>query len=487
MTLLALGSPKSWLARRILLSYVILAALFLASGGLLKVLKAGQLADHVTAVAPQPNASASEVNKAKIREAMTKLPSILAKLGIALLGVAAIGRLVRAIEPDEQPEPIEGQGGVRAFSVVDWLVPVALGGLVLAQVVGSINRPLRGDELENYQQHLTIPFTGMMTTMGGANNQLGFSILAWPCLRIFGDSPSSVRLPALLGAMLLPVVAYRSGMARFGRPGAMAVGLLVALWPDCVMAGMQGRSYSLLMVVGLIHVNVFQKFAMTGDRRSGLAFAVTMAAACTLHLWFVIVAGAELVFLAAIKLDDRLRGRLIGLRVPLRIETFLVFLTLGGLVTATVQAGILPKFAFVLTQKGTAASDGLAVFSSMAECLEGRAFDNDGIDPAYREIAGKDAARAVVAMAALAGFLACVVASRRDPTARFMVTYDLAVALTFFLVVTVEKPVYLYARFFVVLPMMMAWSAAMGWGAILSKRPARNPVAVPVRGKTVPA
>ena len=152
--------------------------------------------------------------------------------------------------------------------------------------------------------------------------------------------------------MLLPVVAYRYGSRDFGRSGATVLGLLLALWPDGLMAGMQGRSYSLLMLFALAHLYYFKRLATAPDRRSGLLFAATLAVACTLHIWFVIVAGAELLFLGLLKVAARLRWGIFGIRTPLRVETFLSLLTLGGLCAAVVQAGILPKFVFILTQKG---------------------------------------------------------------------------------------------------------------------------------------
>jgi len=60
------------------------------------------------------------------------------------------------------------------------------------------------------------------------------------------------------------------------------------------------------------------------------------------------------------------------------------------------------------------------------------------------------------------------------------------VALTFFGVVYAQKPVYLYARFFAVLPMILAWAGAQGWALLLAPRPATVAVAQPSAG-TVPA
>ena len=60
----------------------------------------------------------------------------------------------------------------------------------------------------------------------------------------------------------------------------------------------------------------------------------------------------------------------------------------------------------------------------------------------------------------MVGLLACVRAARKDPSARFLIVFFAVVATTFFLVVYAQKPVYLYSRFFAVLPMILAWACA---------------------------
>ncbi len=488
----AMGRSAAWMAGRVVLAYALGGVVVLASAGALKVFHGGAWAERVSAVAPAPNApNAERVNKRKIRDALAGLPPILARIGVALLAVAALGRLVRSIEPAEpqppEPGPTRGRDdarGRRPRPLADRLVPLALAALVLAQVGPPMGRPHRGDELENYDQHLKLPLGGTLTTMGGANNQLGFSVLAWASIRAFGDSPASVRLPALVGAMLLPVVAYRYASKRFGRGGATALGLALALWPDCVMAGMQGRSYSLLMLAAVAHFHFFERFVTRADRRSGFWFAATLAAACTLHLWFVILAGAELAFLALLKLDARSGRGIIGVRTPLRFDAFLVALTLGALGAAAAQAGLLPKFLFILTQKNPTPVGAGWILENMAECLGGLAFDNDGIEPGVRRTWAKGLLRPGLGLAMAAGLLASAWLARKDAAARFELAFFLVAASTFFLVVYAQKPVYLYARFFAVLPMILAWSGSRGWASILAQG-AGQPVAS--ASSTIPA
>jgi hypothetical protein len=493
------GTPEKaggWISRNLILAYALGSFLLLTSAVVLKVLPTNSLADFIFSHASRPsNGRVAEQDREKTREALAKLPAILIKLGIALLGVAGVARFVRSIEPvgggdcagslvDEPEEPSGRRGPFRVF---DWAVPATLAVLVLVQLAPMVDRPLLSDELDNYKEHLTLSFKGMLTTMGGANNQLGFSILAWSSLRVFGDSPLSVRLPAILGALFLPVVAYRYGLKEFGRSGATVLGLLLALWPDTIMAGMQGRSYSLLMLFAIVHLYYFKQFALSLDRKSAWPFAVTLALSCTLHMWFVILAAAELLYLGLLKVADRLGWEGIGVKVPLRVETFLLFMTLGGLGAATVQAGIMPKFLFILTQKHPRTIDAANVLGIMGECLQGTSMGTETVPLAYQNLWSTIALRSTVNIVALVGLLACVRGAWKDPEARFLVGFTLTVAATFFVVVYIQKPVYLYARFFLVLPMIAAWSAARGWSLLLNPRPSLQPVASRTPANTIPA
>ncbi len=85
------------------------------------------------------------------------------------------------------------------------------------------------------------------------------------------------------------------------------------------------------------------------------------------------------------------------------------------------------------------------------------------------------------------GLLACVRGAWKDTRARFLVGFSLTVAATFFVVVYIQKPVYLYARFFLVLPMIAAWSAARGWSLLLEPRTSLQAVASRSSASTIPA
>jgi hypothetical protein len=471
----AIGSCVRWVSRRIVLVYALGGALFLTAAGAVTVLDGRGCEERLLALSPRHyDAREADALKQKIRDALAVLPGTLAKIGVALLGVAAVGGAVRSIERrDDEPDHPHAEDGAETArhaprAALDLVVPVALAALVFVQVAGQLDRPLKGDELENYQDHLKLPLKGVLTSMRGANNQLGFTILAWTSIRAFGDSPFAVRLPALLGAMVLPGVAYLLGARQFGRGAAALLGLLLAVWPDTLSAAVQGRSYSLLMLVSVLHVYAFENLVTTAGRRAGLLFAATLAVACTLHMWFVMVIAAELLFLALVKVDDRLGTGVIGLHAPLRVESFLGFMTLGALGAAALQAGILHKFLFILTQKSPSPVDARVVLASMANCLRGASFEY--IDLAHLGARSRELLQSAVGLLALVGLAASAYAARRSVAARFEIAFFTTAFAVAFLMVYVQKPVYLYSRFFMFLPMILAWAAARGWGSMFSGR-----------------
>jgi hypothetical protein len=241
------------------------------------------------------------------------------------------------------------------------------------------------------------------------------------------------------------------------------------------------------MLFAIIHFDVFKRFAQGRDRRSAWLFAATLAVCCTLHLWFVILAGAEMLFLGLLKVADRLGWEAIRVRTPLRIETFLVFMTLGVAVAATVQAGIMPKFLFVLTQKHPRTIDAIHVLGVMGECVQGTSMGTETIPLDYRTSWGTFAIRSAVNFVAMVGLLGCVWSARKDANARFLLVFAGVVASTFFLVVDIQKPVYLYARFFLVLPLILAWAAAQGWSFLLDPTPSLEEASAIDRASTIPA
>ena len=111
----------------------------------------------------------------------------LCKLGLALLGVATLGRLIRSIEgPGQDSESASASSAAHTSSqdrprsqrAPSSLPPVALAALVLTQVAGILDRPLAGDELINYDWHLKLPFTGVLTSMEAPTTSSGSR--SWP-------------------------------------------------------------------------------------------------------------------------------------------------------------------------------------------------------------------------------------------------------------------------------------------------------------------
>jgi hypothetical protein len=89
---------------------------------------------------------------------------------------------------------------------------------------------------------------------------------------------------------------------------------------------------------------------------------------------------------------------------------------------------------------------------------------------------GRQLIQAVLGCLLIVGVIQSVVASsRRTPAsdaARFDLLFLAVLFLVSFVAVTVQKPVYIYSRFFLYLPISVSWVAARGW-SMMSLRQAR--------------
>lgn len=410
--------------------------------------------------------------RAKAAAGIEGLVGVLLALAVAVGGFTsacwwADGRdpALSAVRGEERESP------ELALQRSDFAVAAGLAGLVLLLAWPRLGIALRWDELDNYRWHLQLGLGDLLTTNHAATNQLGYSVLAWFSMRIFGDVPWAVRLPSLVAGMLLPGVLYAALRRRVGLAGALAVALLACVWNDFRQAATLGRGYSLLVLGAVLHWEVFRALLRNPNPRLRWAWVLTFAWTATCHTWFLLAGVAECAWLVVLILGgaraswfDREERRVLQLR-----ELF-TLLEGGTILAALLQAGIFHKYFYMLTltQEGVRAASP-ASWDMALPVLVGRSLVLEPSGPFGLAGGTALAVQAVLAVLAGVGLLAALPHLRTASSLREEVAHGVFAILVVTLVATVARPLYAYPRFmlFVLAPLLAP--CAYGWQVLLSR------------------
>jgi mannosyltransferase len=271
------------------------------------------------------------------------------------------------------------------------------------------------------------------------NNHVAYSLLARGSVSLFGRAEWALRLPALLlGLAALPLL-WRLSRPVVGPRSALAATLGLALSPEHVLWSTTARGYTGLLLGVLLATGLLFRLLDRPSLVVAGAFGLTTAITAYFHLYAVPVAVAQGTFLLVLLVlttrrcagTDARRGILFGLLglFVAGVLTVVLYLPIVGSLLFSVQhAGrgdFWPGFAWSVAQEQTGgAGDWLVV--------------------------------AILAVAALG------VISLGRGHAR-LVAYGLTIVLLPLLLMTLARPVDLYARFFVyLLPFLLVALAAGG-------------------------
>ncbi|MGZ4208054.1 MAG: glycosyltransferase family 39 protein [Actinomycetota bacterium] len=110
-----------------------------------------------------------------------------------------------------------------------------------------LNRPMRWDESYSYIQFVSRPLSKALTDYSGPNNHLFYTLLAHTSIRLFGNHPWALRLPAFLAgtaAIPLTFVAFRR---LYGDDAALLGSALVAGAGALVSYSTNARGYTIIV------------------------------------------------------------------------------------------------------------------------------------------------------------------------------------------------------------------------------------------------
>ena len=115
-----------------------------------------------------------------------------------------------------------------------------------------LSQPMRFDEAHSYLDYASKPVYLLLSLYRAPVNHVFHTLLVHLSVRLFGNSPSSLRLPALIaGTLLIPLV-YLFAAQFYGRATAIVASALVAISPVLIDYSTNSRGYTIVCCCTLL-------------------------------------------------------------------------------------------------------------------------------------------------------------------------------------------------------------------------------------------
>lgn len=174
-----------------------------------------------------------------------------------------------------------------------WIV---LGLLVAAAALlraVHLEQGLWWDEIRTVVDSVRFPLRHIVTVYPGDNQHTLFSVLAHLSVTVFGESPWSVRLPAVLfGVATIPAL-YVFAREFVGRGEALAASLLLTVSYHHVWFSQSARGYALLACFALLASTLLLRGLRRNRSSDFLWYGVVAAAAIYTHVTMVFLVVAH--------------------------------------------------------------------------------------------------------------------------------------------------------------------------------------------------
>jgi mannosyltransferase len=193
--------------------------------------------------------------------------------------------------------------------------------------IAKLNSGLWWDEIYFLVTTVRRPLPEIMTVFPGDTQHPLYSILAWLSVDLFGESPWSLRLPAIVfGVACIPML-YLLGASVTSRIEALLAATFLAVSYHHVWFSQNARGYSALAFFTLLSTYFLLRARASGRLGLYAAYAVAAALGAYTHLTMVFVVASHVLIFAAVAVADWRRGGLQKLKAPL-----FGFLLAGGLI-----------------------------------------------------------------------------------------------------------------------------------------------------------
>lgn len=181
----------------------------------------------------------------------------------------------------------------------------------------GLNGGLWTDEIYSIMLAFRTPFPETLSVFPGDNKHPLYSLIAHASLSAFGESPWSVRLPAVLfGVGTIPML-YALGKRIASRAEALAAAALLALSYHHVWFSQNARGYSALAFFAVVATWLLVQALRADGYRLWIWYGVVAALGAYTHLTFVFTVVAQFLVVALAVVGWPKKERRIGWRAPL--------------------------------------------------------------------------------------------------------------------------------------------------------------------------
>ena len=143
--------------------------------------------------------------------------------------------------------------------------------LLLILVIGFavrlsvLDRPMGFDEADTFDYFASRNYFSLLTDYTAPNNHILHTVFVRASYLLFGDSPSALRLPALLAGLAVMPLTFIAGCRLLGQQVAYLATALTAVHPALIHYSVDARGYSAVAAFTLV---VFLAAASMRQRRS---------------------------------------------------------------------------------------------------------------------------------------------------------------------------------------------------------------------------
>jgi hypothetical protein len=176
---------------------------------------------------------------------------------------------------------------------------IAITAVGLLSRLAYLSQPMRFDEAHSYLDYASKPVYLLLSLYRAPVNHVFHTLLVHLSVRLFGNSPWSLRLPALIAGTLLIPLAYLFADQFYGRATAIVASALVAVSPVLIDYSTNSRGYTIVCCCTLLLFLIARLLLQKTDPILFLLLAVVasiglftiptmLLPACGVLLWIVV-------------------------------------------------------------------------------------------------------------------------------------------------------------------------------------------------------